>query len=338
MLVDAPSFAELDNIDFDAKRIKDEGFDGLYTVEANRDVFFPLLLASKAQPDLSISTGVAIALPRNPMHLAYQAWDLQRFSQGKFTLGIGSQMKTHIEKRFGIGFERPMARMKDYLQAMNAIFSCWQDGEKMQYEGEFFKHTLMTPMFNPGPNPFGKPKILIGAQGPKMTEMTAELADGININPFTNEAYFRGTQMPAIEKGLQKAGRSADDFFMHVTALVVTGANEKEFQEAYEVVKSVIAFYASTPNYKTVMEAIGYGELSEKFNTYSKENKWLEMNELVTDEMMQAFCIVGEPHTIADKIIARYGDYADRISLYAPYTAAFGVWKNINQEIKAKHQ
>ena len=182
--IDGPFYAQLDNAADEAKRLRDIGYDGVYTLEGNADPFFPLLIASEHAPELTISTGIAVAFPRNPSHLAYQSWDLQKFSKGKFMLGLGSQIKAHVEKRFSCEFSKPVARMREHVLATKAFFDCWQNGTRLNFEGEFRQHTLMTPMFNAQPNPYGIPPILLGALGPKMTEMTGEVADGLIVHPF----------------------------------------------------------------------------------------------------------------------------------------------------------
>jgi probable F420-dependent oxidoreductase len=194
MQVDGPFYAQLAGAADEARRLKAIGYDGVYTLEGSGDPFLPLALAAEHCPGLTIATGIAVAFPRNPSHIAYQAWDLQRFSDGHFMLGIGSQVRAHIEKRFGIDFNPPARRMREYIQAVKAFFKCWQEGAPLDFQGEFYRHTLMTPMFNPGPLDCGPPPVLLGAMGPRMTEVAGEVADGLIVHPFNTLPFLEEQQ------------------------------------------------------------------------------------------------------------------------------------------------
>lgn len=334
MKIDGPFYADLADAAAEARRLAAEGFDGVYTLEGSRDPFLPLLLASEHAPQLDIATGIAVAFPRNPSHLAYTAWDLQRFSKGRFLLGIGSQIKAHIEKRFGIPFDPPAARMREYILAVKAFFDCWQDGRKLDFQGKFYRHTLMTPMFNPGPNPYGKPPILLGALGPKMTRVAGEVADGLIVHPFNTQPFVQQQQLPEVEAGLAASSRGRGDFIIQVTAICITGANAAEFEAAKQAVRGLLGFYGSTPAYRPPMEAVGVGDLQPTLNALSKEGRWDALAELIDDDFIRAFAVLGEPHTIAAQLWERYGAYADRLSIYAPYATAPGVWPPIIAELK----
>ncbi len=334
MKIDGPFYANLDNAAEEAKRLSAIGYDGVYTLEGSWDPFLPLTLASEHAPSLDIATGIAVAFPRNPSHIAYQAWDLHKYSKGKFLLGIGSQIKPHIEKRFGIEFNPPAARMREYILAVKAFFDCWQNGSKLDFQGKYYRHTLMTPMFNPGPNEFGVPPILLGALGPKMTEVSGEVADGLIVHPFNSMPFLEERALPAVQRGLDKSGRSADDFIMQINAMVITGETEAEYKAAEESVKGLLGFYSSTPAYKPPMDAVGLGDLQPKLNALSKEGKWDELGTYIDDKFLDAFCTRGEPHEIAGKLKEKYGDYADRLAIYAPYAAADSMWQNIVTELK----
>jgi probable F420-dependent oxidoreductase len=312
-----------------ARNLEAAGFDGVYTFEGNRDPFYPLLLAAEHTSRLELTTAIAVAFPRNPMHLAYQAWDLQDFSRGRFLLGLGSQVRAHIENRFGAEFSRPAARMRELVLAIKAIWRCWHDGEKLRFEGDFYTHKLMTPVFNAGPNAFGKPPILIGGLGPKMIEASAEVADGVIIHPFNTRPYFHDLALPAIERGLAKGGRKRDEFSLSVHAMIITGKTQEEYDVADRTIRQLLGFYGSTPAYRPPMEACGLVELQEKLNAMSKQGQWLEMGELIDDDFVDAFCVRGEPETIAGKLRERYGKIADRLSIYAPYPAAPDLWPPI---------
>ena len=335
MKIDGPFYATLDNAAAEAKRLAAIGYDGVYTLEGSWDPFLPLALASEHAPSLDIATGIAVAFPRNPSHIAYQAWDLQKFSKGKFLLGIGSQIKAHIEKRFGLEFNPPAARMREYILAVKAFFDCWQNGAPLDFQGKYYRHTLMTPMFNPGPNPYGPPPIMLGALGPKMTEVAGEVADGLIVHPFNSLPFLEERALPAVRRGLEKAGRSIDDFLLQVNAIVITGESEAEYLAAENSVKGLLGFYASTPAYRPPMEAVGLGELQPKLNALSKEGKWDQLGDCIDDDFLDAFCVRGEPGDIAAKLKARYGEYADRLAIYAPYAASDAMWAKIVSALKS---
>lgn len=335
MKIDGPFYAELGTASQEAARLADIGYDGVYTLEGSWDPFFPLVLASEHAPNLDLATGIAVAFPRNPMHIAYQAWDLQKFSNGKFMLGIGSQIKTHIEKRFGVDFSPPAKRMREYILAVKAIFDCWQNGTRLAFDGEYFKHMLMTPMFNAGPLPCGPPPILLGALGPKMTEVAGEVADGLIVHPFNSMPFLTEHALPAVQRGLDKSRRERDDFIMQINAIVITGETREMRAAATESVKGLLGFYSSTPAYRPPMDAVGYGDLQPELNRLSKEGAWDELGKHIDEDFVNAFATVGEPHEIADKLRAKYGEHADRLSIYAPYAAPDDMWKGIVAGLKA---
>ncbi|MEM9256236.1 MAG: TIGR03617 family F420-dependent LLM class oxidoreductase [Pseudomonadota bacterium] len=334
MKVDGPFYAQLADAAAEARRLAAIGYDGVYTLEGSWDPFYPLVMASEHAPELDIATGIAVAFPRNPMHLAYQAWDLQKFSRGKFMLGIGPQIKTHIEKRFGIDFSPPAPRMREYIQALKAIFACWQDGADMDYHGEYYRHTLMTPMFNPGPLEHGPPPVLLGALGPKMTAVAAEVADGLVVHPFNTLPFLQQRALPIVRDGLQQSGRDRDQFTLQVNAIVITGVDEEARAVARQSVKDLLGFYASTPAYRPPMDAVGYGELQPELNRLSKEGRWDELANHLDEDFVDAFAVQGQPEEIAGKLLERYGSDADRIAIYAPYAAPDEMWSNIIAELK----
>ncbi|MCB1700125.1 MAG: TIGR03617 family F420-dependent LLM class oxidoreductase [Pseudomonadales bacterium] len=335
MKIDGPFYAQLGAAAAEAERLAEIGYDGVYTLEGSWDPFLPLALASEHAPQLDIATGIAVAFPRNPMHLAYQAWDLQTFSKGRFLLGIGSQVKAHIEKRFGVEFSSPAARMREYIQALKAIFACWQQGERLQFEGKYYHHTLMTPMFNPGPNAFGPPPVLLGALGPLMTEVAGEVADGLIVHPFNSLPFLTGSALPAVERGLQRAGRGRSDFTLQINAIVITGESAAARAAATESVKGLLGFYASTPAYRPPMEAVGYADLQPELNRLSKEGRWQELGEHIDDAFLEAFTTRGEPGEIAGMLRHKYGAHADRLAIYAPYAAPDEMWKSVIADLKS---
>lgn len=334
MKIDGPFYATMETAAEEAKRLSKIGYDGVYSLEGSWDPFFPLALASEHAPELDIATGIAVAFPRNPSHIAYQAWDLQKFSKGKFSLGIGSQIKAHIEKRFGIEFNPPAARMREYILAVKAFFDCWQNDVRLDFQGKYYRHTLMTPMFNPGPNPYGSPPIMLGALGPKMTEVAGEVADGLIVHPFNTMPFLEEHALPAVDRGLAKSGRTRKDFILQVNAIVITGETEEGYQAARNSVKDLLGFYATTPAYRPPMDAVGYGDLQPKMNALSKEGKWDELASCINDEFVDAFTTCGKPEEIAAKLKAKYGAYTDRLAIYAPYGAPDEMWQKIISELK----
>ena len=331
MLIDGPLYAQLGEAREEAIRLRQLGYDGLYTLEGAGDPFLPLALAAEHCPGMTIATGIAVAFPRNPSHIAYQAWDLQRFSGGHFMLGIGSQVKAHIEKRFGVPFDAPARRMREYILAVKAFFDCWQSGERLDFQGEFFTHTLMTPMFNPGPLECGVPPILLGAMGPRMTEVAGEVADGLIVHPFNTEAFLRDEQLPALKRGLADG---AEDFIVQVGAMCVTGTTEQEYEAARQTIRGLLAFYGSTPAYLPPMRSIGYEALQPELNALSKAGRWEEMTDLIDDRFLEAFAVCGEPDEVAAGLKARYGSIATRLSIYAPYRLPDNAWQTMIGQLK----
>ena len=276
-----------------AKELEDVGYDGAMSAETNHDPFLPLVVAAEHTERLELGTGIAVAFARNPMTLANTAYDLQAFSKGRFRLGLGSQIKAHIEKRFSMPWSHPAARMREMVLAIRAIWACWNGGEKLDFRGEFYRHTLMTPFFNPGPNPYGDPKILLAAVGELMTEVAGEVADGMILHGFTTERYVREVTLPALERGFAKAGKQRADFEISGPLFVVTGANDQEIEAATAGTKQQIAFYGSTPAYRGVLELHGWGDLQDDLNRLSKQGQWVEMGELITDDILEAFAVTG---------------------------------------------
>ena len=334
MLIDGPLYAQLANAATESRRLQQTGYDGVYTLEGSGDPFLPLAIAAEHCPGLTIATGIAVAFPRNPSHIAYQAWDLQRFSSGKFMLGIGSQVRAHIERRFGIDFDPPARRMREYILAVKAFFDCWQNGSVLEFQGEYYRHTLMTPMFNPGPLESSPPPILLGAVGPRMTAVAGEVADGLIVHPFNTQPFLREQQLPALAQGRESADSKASDYILQVGAICVTGTTEEEYQVAETTVKGLLAFYASTPAYLLPMAAVGYEDLQPELNRLSKQGRWDEMTLLIDDDFLKAFAVCGEPATIAPQLLDRYGGIATRLSIYAPYALPDQTWGGIIAALK----
>lgn len=292
------------------------GVDGAFTFENSHDLFLPIAAAAPVC-SLDLYTNVAIAFPRSPMHLAHTAYDLQHLTGGRFRLGLGSQIKPHVEKRYGSRWGKPVAQMREWVEATRAILRHWQDGTPLRFEGEYTRHTLMTPAFDPGPNPHGIPPVLVGALGPKMTEMAAEVADGILVMPFNSERHMEERTVPAIERGLTTAGRSFDDLEITVEVIAAVGRTEEELQAAMAI-RGILGFYGSTPSYRPVLDVHGWGDLQPELNRLSKQGDWATMMGLIDDEVMNTLAVVGSPAEVAAQIVDRYGRWADRVCVYFP--------------------
>jgi probable F420-dependent oxidoreductase len=300
----------------DRARVFEEiGVDGVFSFENAHDVFFPLVAAAPVC-SLDLMTNVAMAFPRSPIHMAHAAYDLQLLSQGRFRLGIGSQVRAHIEKRYGARWGSPVAHMRESVEATKAILQSWQDGTRVNYRGEYTTHTLSTPAFAPPPNPYGVSKVLVGALGPRMNEMAAEVADGVLVMPFNSERHMRQRTWPAINAGLQTAGRNRGDYEVTAEVLVGVGRDDAEL-DAARGVRSVLSFYGSTPSYRPVLEVEGWGDVQPELNALSKKGSWAEMAKLVTDEMVDTLAVHGTPDKVATEIVKRFGD-CDRICAYFP--------------------
>ncbi len=329
MKVDGVLVSSLADIPRVAKELEDVGYDGAFSVETAHDPFFPLVLAAEHTERLELGTGIAVAFARSPMIMANVGYDLQAYSKGRCILGLGSQIKAHIEKRFSMPWSQPAARMREFILAMRAIWACWNEDAKLDFQGEFYRHTLMTPFFNPGPNPYGNPRVFLAAVGERMTEVAGEVADGILLHGFTTERYVREVTIPALERGWEKAGKSRADFEVTGPMFVVTGETEEALVAARAGTKQQIAFYGSTPAYRGVLELHGWGDLQSELNRLSKQGEWVTMGELIEDDVLHAFAVTGEPEDIPKLMLARYGDVLDRISFYAPYQSDPERWSRI---------
>ena len=312
-----------------ATRAESIGYDGLWSAETSHDPFLPLALAAEHTERLQLGTGIAVAFARNPMTLATVANDLQTISKGRCMLGLGSQIKAHVEKRYSMPWSHPAARMRELILAIRAIWSSWSDGSRLAFRGEFYRHTLMTPMFDPGPNPHGNPPIFLAAVGPRMTEVAGEVADGMIVHGFTTERYLREVTLPALERGFAAGSRSRSDFQISYPGMVITALDEAGFDAAAAATKKQIAFYGSTPAYRPVLELHGWGDLQTELHTLSRRGEWDEMAELIDDDVLGTFAVIGELEVIADRVRERFGDIVDRFNVYAPYGIAPERWAEV---------
>ncbi len=332
MKVDGGISSDLARAAASAQETEGAGYDGAWTSETAHDPFFPLLLAAEHTERLELGTSIAVAFARNPMTLAHIGWDLQAFSKGRFILGLGSQIKPHITKRFSMEWSHPAPRMREMIQAIRAIWDTWQHGTPLKFRGEFYTHTLMTPFFAPDPADiadFGAPRIFLAGVGELMTEVAGEVCDGFICHGFTTERYLREVTLPALQRGRSKAGKTMDGFEVVGPSFVVTGNNDEEMTAAGAGTRQQIAFYGSTPAYKGVLELHGWDGLHEELNALSKKGGWVEMGKLVTDDILNTFAVVGEPEKIAPELLRRYGDVVQRISFYAPYKSDPDRWRSV---------
>ena len=324
------------NLSEAAQSAKDQeaaGYDGIWTAETSHDPFLPLLLAAEHTESIELGTSIAVAFARNPMTLANTAYDLQAYS-GRFILGLGSQIKPHITKRFSMEWSKPAARMREMILAIRAIWDCWNNGTKLEFRGEFYTHTLMTPFFDPGPNPNGNPKIFLAGVGPLMTEVAGEVADGFICHGFTTEKFLREVTLPALERGRAKAGKTMEGFEIVGPSFVGTGNDQAEIDKAAAATRQQISFYGSTPAYRPVLDLHGWGGMQEELNKLSKQGAWEQMGAMIDEEVLNTFAVVGEPESIARELHQRYGDCVQRISFYAPYKSDPDRWKTVMTALK----
>jgi probable F420-dependent oxidoreductase len=319
MFVDAAlTTTDLHKVPDAARAIEAAGYDGIYTFEGQHDAMFPLLLAAEHTERVQLTTAVVIAFARSPMTLAQSAYDLQLASKGRFNLGLGTQIKPHIEKRFSMEWSKPAARMREMVLALRAIWARWHEGTPLDFRGDFYTHTLMTPFFDPGPNPYGVPRIFLGGVGPLMTEVAGEVADGFMIHPFSTEKFMRETTMPALERGLAKGKRTRSELEVSFPAMVIIAETDEELAKGRDAIRPRLAFYGSTPAYKLVLDAHGWGDLQGELNRLSKTGDWDTMASMITDEIVDTFVVSGAPEQIAPRLQERYGDLVQRVSFDTP--------------------
>ncbi|AVZ40798.1 MULTISPECIES: TIGR03617 family F420-dependent LLM class oxidoreductase [unclassified Dietzia] len=304
-------FGPTDAVDRSAA-LREAGASGVFTFEGPHDVFTPLVLASQVR-GLDVMSNVAIGFPRNPVQLAHQAYDLQLLSEGRFVLGLGTQVRAQIEKRYGTEFDHPVERMTELVGALRAVFATWETGERLDFRGEYYRHTLMTPTFVPGPNPYGPPPIYLGALGPRLTRATAQVADGLLVMPFGSTKFLRESTMPAVRAGLAAAGRREDDFEVVPEVIVSVAAGR---DDDHVSTRRLLAFYGSTPAYKPVLDAHGWGDLQPELNAMSKQGRWQEMTSLISDEILHTIAACGTPAEVAAHIRDRVDGVSDRLCLY----------------------
>lgn len=320
-----------------ARAADDLGFAGLWANETKHDGFLPLALAAGASRRVELGTSVAIAFSRSPMETAQTAWDLQDLSEGRFILGLGTQVKAHVTRRFSMPWDRPVARMRDYILALRAIWRSFQTEEPLSYEGEFYSHTLLTPFFDPGPIENPAIPIYVAGVNTGLATLAGELCDGFHVHPFHSPEYIRETVEPAIAAGAARGGREPGTVELATSVFVVTGEDEAEIDASREKMRSQVAFYASTPTYRTVLEAHGWEDLGGELGALARQKKWDEMPSLITDEMLRAFVVEAPPEEIGAALRERYAGLVNRVGLYAPFVPGErdGFWRAVVEGVSA---
>jgi probable F420-dependent oxidoreductase len=309
----------LKGMDKTARAAEDLGFAGLWTSETKHDAFLPLAIAANETHQIGLGTSVAIAFSRSPMETAQTSWDLQDLSEGRFVLGLGTQVKAHITRRFSMAWDRPSARLREYILGLRAIWESFQSEGPLNFEGDFYRHTLMTPFFNPGPIEHPEIPIYIAGVNTRLAALAGELCDGFHVHPFHSPQYVRRTIIPAIADGAKQGDRDPGQVTLATSAFVITGENEESTTEQRESVRAQISFYASTPTYRTVLEAHGWEEVGERLGRMAREKKWREMPALISEEMLAAFALEAAPDEIGPALRDRYVGLIDRVALYLPF-------------------
>ena len=335
MQVDTSGYAaSVDEAGRAAVRAERLGYDGWWALETKHDPFLGCAVAAERTERVQVGTGIAVAFARNPMTVALQANDVQALSGGRFVLGLGSQIKPHITRRYSMAWSHPAPRMREFVLALRAIWEAWATGAPLDFRGDFYSHTLMTPFFDPGPNPHGPPKIVMAAVGPKMTEAAGEVADGMFCHGFSTERYVREVTLPELRRGAEKAGRDVSSFEIAAPSMIVAADTEPELEAGIASVRQQIGFYGSTPAYRPVLEAHGWGELQDELNALTKRGAWDQVASLIDEEVLHTFAIIGTPEEAVEEARRRYGDIATRISITVPEDGDPERWGSLFERLR----
>jgi probable F420-dependent oxidoreductase len=319
MKIDGEITVNLSTIAERAEQMEALGFDGVFTFEGPHDPFLPLVLAAEHTERVDLATEIAVAFARSPMTLANIGYDLNQLSRGRAILGRGSQIKPHIERRFSMTWSDPVPRMRELVAALRAIWTCWQEGTPLNFRGEYYRHTLMTPMFSPGPSPYGMPRVWLAGVGPKMTEIAGEVGDGFIVHPFSTVSFFESVTKPALERGFARGDNDRSKFEISWPVIAITGTTDEELAKADLAVRHQLAFYGSTPAYRVVLDHHGWGDLQPELNRLSKEGRWDEMAGLMPDEIIDAIAVRAPFEQLAGVLHDRFEGLVDRIAINAPY-------------------
>lgn len=333
LAVETQRFRDIPNI---ARAAEELGFAGIWTPETQHNGFLPLALAAEHTSRIEVGTAVAIAFPRSPMVTAQIAWDLQALSSGRFVLGLGTQVKAHIERRFGVPWEAPVAKLRDYIKAIQSIWTSWQTGTKLDFQGQFYQHTLMTPFFNPGPIDHPRIPVYIAGVNEGLARLSGELCDGFHVHPFHSVLYINQVVRPQVQAGAEAAGRTLADVALTSSVFIVTGPNEAAMEGMRQMARSQLAFYASTPTYRVVLETHGWQDVGEQLSRLAVQKRWDAMGALITDEMLEQFAVQAPFDTLGKALRERYAGVLDRIACYLPYTPGEldGVWRSVIAEVQ----
>lgn len=313
------------------------GFDAIWSSEAKHDPFLPLLVAAEVTNTLTVGTSIAVAFARSPMTVAQTAYDLQLLTQGRFVLGLGSQVKPHIQRRFSMPWSEPAPRMREYVQALKAIWQAWQEETPLRFIGEHYKHTLMTPFFAPDPHLYGPPPVYIAAVGSVMTKVAGETADGVILHGFTTRRYIEEVSLPAVSAGLKQSHREEGDCAISLMGFVVSGDTNEEMDRAAAAVRQQIGFYGSTPAYRPVLELHGWGELADTLTNLAREggDAWATMGTHIPDEVLEQFAVIAPRNELAEAITQRFEGVLDRFSFYVPYEVPNGFWDPVVSDLRS---
>ena len=317
-----------------AREVEEAGYDSMWMSETRHDPFIGLTAAALRTERVAIRTGLAVVFARNPMTTAMLSNDLQLVSGGRFSLGIGSQLKTHITRRFSMPWDKPAARMREYVRALHAIWDCFETGGRLRFRGEFYRHTVMSPFFNPGPNPYGRPSILVAGVGPLMTELAGELGDGFLAHIISTRRLLEEQTLPALRAAREKAGKSMEGYELHATPIVATGVTEEQLRAEVERAKVEIAYYASIPSYAPVLELHGLEDLRDELHRLAHLGRGDEVVDVIDDDVVETFAIVGEPAVAAKKIHERFDGIATSLAFFRQQGGTPEAWRPLYEELR----
>jgi probable F420-dependent oxidoreductase len=320
------SFSTVEEAGASAAQAEQRNYDGWWVTETRVDPLLATAIAAERTEKVEVGTAVAIAFARNPMTVALQANDIQTLSEGRFSIGLGSQIKAHVTRRFSMPWSKPAARMREFVLAMRAIWDCWETGTPPSFEGEFYSCTLMTPFFDPGPNPYGKPDVYLAAVGPRMTEVAGQVGDGVICHAFSTERYVREVTLPLVARGRAEAGGTLEGFQLIAPGFVVAADTDEEIAKGVQFVKEQIGFYGSTPAYRPVLELHGWGDLQDRLNAMTKRNEWDKLETIIDDEVLHTFAVIGTPEEAVAELGRRYGDIASRVTIALPESPDMERW------------
>jgi len=317
------------------RRLEEVGYDAAFSFEAKHDPFLPLAVAAEHTSRIQLGTAIAIAFARNPMNLANLGYDLQAISAGRFILGLGSQVRPHIEKRFSAVWSKPVERMREIVLAVRAIWDAWEGDGRLNFQGELYRHTLMIPAFNPGPNPYGPPRVFLGGFQPRMIALAGEVADGFIAHPFNSRRSLLEHTLPALQRGLDRAGRSRSDIEIMCATLVVTADTKEALARSKAAARKQLAFYGSTPAYRATLACHGRGALHAELNALSKQGRWDDMAGLIDDDLLASIAVVGRRDRIAAALTERLAGIADSVSLTHNRAPDPAHWADVVRDLKA---